>query len=326
MARDRLGSSRMGGSKYYPYGEEQQVTAQDKDKFGTYYRDGTTGLDYAKNRYYANTLGRFTSPDPYAASGGPRDPQSWNRYAYTAGDPVNLRDPEGLRYESAACGPDWVSDASLGGPCEDDWRRGEAAPGGGGALSTSDILSGAAQSFLGTVDSFPMLEIRWTNWLALADTVGQALASSRIPAFLQLNEDCWTVGPNGLRSRRRTYQILDQNKQVWSSTTPAAVNEYNAVLGGPDLTSKNAIWGRAQLTFQDYIGAPLFGVTHQHQFFYSYGFPSLGGAAVPLRVQTSMSGAYVPYLDIYQGFDGSTKSYSVNINGDRAQNIGDCKN
>ncbi len=76
VLRDRLGSSRTGGSKYFPYGEEQQVTAQDRDKFGTYYRDGTTGLDYAQNRYYANTLGRFTSPDPYMPSGGPADPQS----------------------------------------------------------------------------------------------------------------------------------------------------------------------------------------------------------------------------------------------------------
>jgi hypothetical protein len=48
--RDRLGSSRTGGSKYFPYGEEQQVTGQDRDKFGTYYRDGTTGLDYADQR------------------------------------------------------------------------------------------------------------------------------------------------------------------------------------------------------------------------------------------------------------------------------------
>ncbi len=110
MARDRLGSSRMGGSKYYPYGEEQVVTAQDKDKFATYYRDGTTGLDYAQNRYYANTLGRFTSPDPYVASGGPADPGSWNRYSYVQGDPVNFRDPSGLLL--APPGPD---DQGVGG-------------------------------------------------------------------------------------------------------------------------------------------------------------------------------------------------------------------
>ena len=40
------------------------MTAQDRDKFATYYRDSTTTLDYAQNRYYASTLARFTSPDP----------------------------------------------------------------------------------------------------------------------------------------------------------------------------------------------------------------------------------------------------------------------
>jgi RHS repeat-associated protein len=92
---DRVGSNRAGGSRYFPYGEEQQVTAQDRDKFATYYRDSTTGLDYAQNRYYASTLARFMSPDPYQASAGPSDPGSWNRYAYTRGDPVNRIDPSG---------------------------------------------------------------------------------------------------------------------------------------------------------------------------------------------------------------------------------------
>jgi len=120
---DRLGSNRAGGSRYFPYGEEQQVTAQDRDKFATYYRDGNTGLDYAQNRYYASTLGRFTSPDPYKASGGPSDPRSWNRYTYVQGDPVNLNDPTGLSAaasDAADCGPDWATDASLTGPCTFD--------------------------------------------------------------------------------------------------------------------------------------------------------------------------------------------------------------
>ena len=91
---DRLGSNR-NGSKYFPYGQEQTVTAQDKDKFATYYRDNTTGLDYANQRYYASTLGRFTSPDPYKASGGTSDPGSWNRYAYVGADPANRFDPKG---------------------------------------------------------------------------------------------------------------------------------------------------------------------------------------------------------------------------------------
>jgi RHS repeat-associated protein len=73
--------------KYYPHGEEQGAgTANDRDKYGTYYRDQTTGLDYAQNRYYASSMGRFLTPDPYVASAGPADPGSWNRYAYVGSD------------------------------------------------------------------------------------------------------------------------------------------------------------------------------------------------------------------------------------------------
>jgi len=115
---DRVGSNRAGGSRYFPYGEEQQTTAQDRDKFATYYRDSTTGLDYAQNRYYANTLGRFMSPDPYTESAGPSDPGSWNRYAYTRGDPVNRADPSGqfdcaADYDPILCDPNPLSPTGL---------------------------------------------------------------------------------------------------------------------------------------------------------------------------------------------------------------------
>jgi len=57
--------------------------------------DGTASgsLD---QRFYANTYGRFNTPDPYKASGGTSDPASWNRYSYVEGDPVNAKDPRGL--------------------------------------------------------------------------------------------------------------------------------------------------------------------------------------------------------------------------------------
>ena len=100
VVTDRLGSvvekDPWTSSRYFPYGDESSTTDQNRPKFATYYRDGSTALDYAQQRYYASTLGGFTSPDPYMASGGPADPQSWNRYAYVQNDPVNYYDPEGL--------------------------------------------------------------------------------------------------------------------------------------------------------------------------------------------------------------------------------------
>jgi RHS repeat-associated protein len=115
VALDRLGSS----VRHFPYGREPVDTGLDRVKFATYYRDQTTIFDYARNRYYARTTGRFTTPDPYRPSGGPADPQSWNRYAYVQNDPVNYHDPAGLfmqtpclighhRGQNGNCVPDWV--------------------------------------------------------------------------------------------------------------------------------------------------------------------------------------------------------------------------
>jgi RHS repeat-associated protein len=96
---DRLGSVYQGSNtSYVPYGEERTPTTQDMPKFGTYER-GASGLDYAVNRHYSSTWGRFTSADPYQASAALTNPQSWNRYAYVQGDPVNARDPLGLASE-----------------------------------------------------------------------------------------------------------------------------------------------------------------------------------------------------------------------------------
>jgi RHS repeat-associated protein len=91
---DRLGTVQ-NGSRFYPYGEEHPATAQEKDKFATYWRD-STGFDYAMNRYYMSAHGRFLSPDPYPGSASAGRSGSWNRYAYTEGNPVNRTDPTGL--------------------------------------------------------------------------------------------------------------------------------------------------------------------------------------------------------------------------------------
>jgi len=53
-------------------------------------------------RYYTFNLGRFMSVDPVGGEVG--SSQSWNRYAYVRGNPVNAVDPLGL-YETK-CGDD----------------------------------------------------------------------------------------------------------------------------------------------------------------------------------------------------------------------------
>jgi RHS repeat-associated protein len=107
FVQDRLGSNAGTGASpvsLYPWGEDRGTPApNDQVKFATNTRDSATLLDYADQRYYSNQYGRLITPDPYqGASGGPGDPtnpQSWNRYGYTTGDPVNFDDPQGLFQE-----------------------------------------------------------------------------------------------------------------------------------------------------------------------------------------------------------------------------------
>jgi RHS repeat-associated protein len=121
---DRLGSDLSGGRTLLPYGEELTPTANGATKFATYWRDADTGLDYADQRYYQPGVGRFLAADPYLASAGPPNPGSWNRYAYTGGDPVNFNDPSGLlanpAVDSSGCMDDWTGSmwrTFVGNPC-----------------------------------------------------------------------------------------------------------------------------------------------------------------------------------------------------------------
>jgi RHS repeat-associated protein len=101
---DGIGSVRaneMGQTfEYYPYGEEMgSGTANGREKFATYTREASTGLDYADQRYYTSAYGAFLSSDPMhttaTSPADPRNPGTWNRYAYVGGDPVNHIDPTG---------------------------------------------------------------------------------------------------------------------------------------------------------------------------------------------------------------------------------------
>ena len=93
--QDRVGTNRADGARFYPYGQEITSTVNDHEKFATYQRDSFSQLDYADQRYYDSSYGRFNTPDP-GKSASPSSSLSWNRYSYTAGDPVNHNDPRGL--------------------------------------------------------------------------------------------------------------------------------------------------------------------------------------------------------------------------------------
>jgi hypothetical protein len=75
-------------------------------------------------------MGRFLTPDPKRKSARPSSPGSWNRYAYTYGDPVNHVDKKGLdpdKGDSGSCDqddpdydPDLCGDDTGGGDDGDD--------------------------------------------------------------------------------------------------------------------------------------------------------------------------------------------------------------
>jgi RHS repeat-associated protein len=67
-----------------------------RKKFTGYQRDTESALDFAQARYYGNTQGRFTSPDPFSGSATIADPQTFNRYAYCRNNPVTSVDPSGM--------------------------------------------------------------------------------------------------------------------------------------------------------------------------------------------------------------------------------------
>jgi RHS repeat-associated protein len=104
IVANRLGSARAWSAKkgagkadFMPFGEKVQAATGDDDlsSFDGYKR-APSGLDYAEQRYYSSSLGRFVSPDPYEKSAKLGSPDSWNRYAFVSNDPINRTDPNGL--------------------------------------------------------------------------------------------------------------------------------------------------------------------------------------------------------------------------------------
>jgi RHS repeat-associated protein len=117
LIKDRLGSVQPS----YPYGTATGSGEQTSpgDDFATYWKDSSTGFEYARNRYYSTGYGRFLTVDPFGGSGTIKNPGSWNRYSYAEGDPINESDPSGLLvqdcdWNGCAFNP-WAAAGSLTG-------------------------------------------------------------------------------------------------------------------------------------------------------------------------------------------------------------------
>jgi RHS repeat-associated protein len=102
---DRLGSTtvvaddqgnEVGRVLYDPYGEvlESTLPAGITDRLFTGQRwDDTIGLYDYNARFYDPQIGQFTQPDSLVSD--PLNPATWNRFSYTAGNPVNNTDSSG---------------------------------------------------------------------------------------------------------------------------------------------------------------------------------------------------------------------------------------
>jgi len=111
----------LGRQAHLPFGEEVAETGtQEKHHFTNYEAETESGTDYAVNRQYSQSVGRFGSADPYRASTYLVNPQSWNRYSYVENDPIHNVDASGLFLAAPGPDPDPCCASCTGGPTPPD--------------------------------------------------------------------------------------------------------------------------------------------------------------------------------------------------------------
>jgi RHS repeat-associated protein len=89
-------------------------------------RDAESGLDYFGARYYASSMGRFTSTDPNFESARKADPQTWNRYTYGLNNPLRFIDPTGeLWQQNMNGGWDWGTWCPITATCRTEFAQQE---------------------------------------------------------------------------------------------------------------------------------------------------------------------------------------------------------
>jgi len=149
MQGDHLGSSSLvmttSGTlntrqTYFPYGAKRVAdgsplpTGMDTTFTGQK-SDDSTGLMYYGARYYDTGLGRFTQADTIVPN--PMNPQTLNRYSYTANNPVRYTDPTGHAF---------CEDCNDGGDYNDGGDTGGDAGGGNGCGANDADCDGVTDS------------------------------------------------------------------------------------------------------------------------------------------------------------------------------------
>jgi RHS repeat-associated protein len=259
VVTDRLGSVRANSNgerfTYLPYGTEQAPTADGRFKFGTYMRDSTgQSQDYADQRYYNPWYGRFNSPDPGAGIDR-ADPASWNKYAYTGGDPVNRLDPSGTSWcelplndsgeidcqlpPLAELGPYWSTIATA---VVDYWT---------GSWDPVTGLRSRSQGEIDYAKAFALAGLAAVVAAAQSDQQG----GRPYPKYLEVTKDYYSCWGHAVQ-RNVSYQLYDSNDQPLSSGTVTEhlfATDYAASVinlpGHPPDTSS----GQANGTFNDEI-------------------------------------------------------------------------
>jgi RHS repeat-associated protein len=294
-----------------PYGEswlaESTPSTNDK-KFTTYQRDSESGLDYASNRYYANTNGRFVSVDR-----GQMElevPGSLNRYTYALNDPINMQDPDGNFAIFSGIGK------LLG-------ALGKIL----GIVKSLPPFPGSPGLHFTQVKPDPQWQTRAQEFMALwaaAITAHQEDPTPRHP-FLQVTMDCYlkdtAPGQGRLNStagyvRYREYEVRDLATGI-KMTGPVHVSEQNHVVFAQSgvLGSGNSTWHGGIVS--DFIGSP--GVVQQFQQFtvdISSGIDATGGP-IPVMIR-ELDGREAGTLNIHSDRNG------VIINGDAGKGVGFC--
>jgi RHS repeat-associated protein len=240
---DWLGSSRLTSTAsqtvysytaYAPFGEQYVPSGTADASFTGQNSDTTSSLYDFRFREHSPTQGRWISPDPAGLGAVDRtNPQTWNRYAYVANNPLSFVDPLGLQLK----GPCGAANNCPGSSVDE----GAIYPGGGTILwplfadggEAGTVLIGWLPLSLNTQSDYLNYLMQWV--------MGRTIPNPQY--ILKRTYDCFAPG-DGFRSSNHTLE------------GPPGVDTSNAVitehLSNPDNSAPNPQPGIG--VFEDQIG------------------------------------------------------------------------